>query len=163
MRGKERGAGQRPPWRRAEGRAGGGGSWTHKQTLLGHEVPRRIGWSLSASQTQPKLDDWCGLGQGLSTPSFRLGVDHLALPTTNPSFLLCPPSLERRSRLRFIEARHLTSLFPEVFTVPRVSEWVVLVRQRPWNTMLIPSWGNQGNGREGKVGEDRSFTDFDLQ
>lgn len=42
-----------PPGGRAEGRPGGGGSWIHKQTRLGHEVPRRMGWGLPACRAQP--------------------------------------------------------------------------------------------------------------
>lgn len=97
-------------------------------------------------------------GPGLSTPRFRLGVAHLALPNREPpscSFL--PFSSRRRRRSLWRPDFPLSS--SGSCQCPR-GEWAVHVGERPWNTMFLPSWGGQGDSGEEEMGEDRGFTDF---
>jgi hypothetical protein len=96
-----------------------------------------MGWGLLASVAQPGAGRLVWAGLGLSTPSFRLGVGHLA---SQDRKLLLPA---RRSLPGAQVRRGLTPDFSSSasFRCPqgaKLREWVAPWRERPWNAMLIP-------------------------
>lgn len=102
---------------------------------------------------------WAGLG--LSTPSFRRGVDPLACPDRKPLLPALPslPCAQKPADVR----RGLTPnfpLLPEVCTVPRASGWRLWGQGPRTSCSFLPEMARDLDGGEGKVGEGRRFTDF---